>query len=111
MPRTSYATYLRRLRRWLPLPVDVVFVDGLDTRTGNLAFCNLYRGRFKIEMEAAISEGDRKDTLVHEWAHALSWGEEKEHHGPAWGCALSKCYRVAVEGWRPRQRAKRILRG
>lgn len=36
------------------------------------------------------------DTLVHEFAHCLSFDEwdEKQTHGPKWGVAFSECYLV-----------------
>ena len=36
------------------------------------------------------------DTLVHEFAHCLSFDEweRTQTHGPEWGVALSKCYCV-----------------
>lgn len=36
------------------------------------------------------------DTLVHEFAHCLSFDEWEStgEHGPKWGVSLSECYRV-----------------
>lgn len=45
---------------------------------------------FKIEIVRGSLEV-MVDTLIHEWAHVLSWGHE---HNGKWGIAYSKCYRT-----------------
>jgi hypothetical protein len=40
------------------------------------------------------------DTLLHEWAHALTWfgaDAEYEDHGPEWGVAYARIYRLFCE--------------
>jgi hypothetical protein len=41
----------------------------------------------------------RIDTLIHEWAHALTWfgAETHEDHSAEWGLAYAKIYRLFVE--------------
>ncbi len=41
-----------------------------------------------------------KDTLLHEYAHALCWEScpDEEPHGPEWGVAFSRVYRTAIGG-------------
>ena len=35
------------------------------------------------------------DTLLHEWAHALTWhGNDDDDHGPEWGLAYAMLYRA-----------------
>jgi predicted SprT family Zn-dependent metalloprotease len=41
-----------------------------------------------------------KDTLLHEWAHAIAWTEgheTTEDHGPEWGLAYSRVYQEIVD--------------
>ena len=38
--------------------------------------------------------------LLHEWAHALSWGSESHRiqaHGPEWGIAMSRIWQQLME--------------
>lgn len=41
------------------------------------------------------------DTLMHEWAHALTWNGlldgDLETHTPEWGVAFARCYQAAVQ--------------
>ena len=41
----------------------------------------------------------RIDTLIHEWAHCLSWSgaETSEDHSAEWGIAYAKIYRTFIE--------------
>ena len=41
----------------------------------------------------------RIDTLIHEWAHCLTWfgAETNEDHSSEWGLAYAKLYRTFVE--------------
>lgn len=55
--------------------------------------------RLSAGMDASIAP----EVVAHEWAHAMSWRSSRIDHGAAWGVAYSRCYRVVVEGWRPRR--------
>jgi len=40
------------------------------------------------------------ETLVHEWAHCMSWTEDHitlEDHGPLWALSYGICYRAIIE--------------
>jgi len=55
-----------------------------------------------VRLEIAVAEASwavMKDTLLHEWAHALSdpLGTARRKHGIRWGCAMSRVYSAAVE--------------
>jgi hypothetical protein len=39
------------------------------------------------------------DTLIHELAHAVAWDKDDIDHGPKWGVAYSKVYRLYLEKW------------
>ena len=53
--------------------------------------------RFHIRISRSIDEGAAIETLVHEWAHARSWLEHTQDHGPYWGVAFSECYQALYE--------------
>ena len=56
--------------------------------------------RFRIRVDRAIAEEAQVYVLLHEWAHALSWGSESHrirHHGPEWGIAMSRIWQALVE--------------
>lgn len=49
----------------------------------------------RIRIRDTASEFEAMDTLVHEWAHAMSLKLNTERcHSDAWGLAYAKCYRV-----------------
>lgn len=40
-----------------------------------------------------------RDSLLHEWAHAIAWSEAHDvidDHGPEWGLAMSRVYQAAI---------------
>lgn len=99
--------YERRLRKKAPakLPVRVVFRKGLRHEgekaygcTGLAIDLRTRRSEFLIEIDQDIGEPVACDTLIHEWAHAVSWQADKSSHGAAWGVAYARCYRICVEG-------------
>ena len=59
--------------------------------------------RFTIRIDSSMDERSQAETLAHEWAHAMTWTSTRTDHGPTWGKAYSRAYRVAVEGWRPKR--------
>lgn len=54
------------------------------------------RMEFVIELDAELTRHEAIDTLLHEWAHALSHGAGGESHGAAWGRAYARCYRASL---------------
>jgi hypothetical protein len=54
---------------------------------------------FRIKIERRQSFYLRIDTLIHEWAHVLTWfgAETHEDHSSEWGLAYAKIYRTFVE--------------
>lgn len=105
----------RRLRRELKFPTDLVIImrNGMqaDERRFGCTFIGLdtkaRREKLVIHIDSGMSEQEAVDTLIHETAHALAWGKEREAHDLEWGKALSRCYRVAVEGRSWKRKAKR----
>lgn len=51
---------------------------------------------FLVTLDADAPLTILSETLIHEYAHALSW-ESGWGHGRAWGAAYARCYRIAVE--------------
>ncbi len=62
--------------------------DGLD------GLCEKKNDRFVIKISKKLPENYSIDVLIHEIAHAVSWDKEEDIHGPSWGRAYSKVYRM-----------------
>lgn len=100
---TSRAQLLRKLRRHCPalLPVRVRFRP-LRACWGVTHLCQDSQGRpshFSISVHNASPLAVMLDTLAHEWGHAVAWQEGKgvTDHGPEWGVAFARIYRVIVD--------------
>ena len=54
---------------------------------------------FHIRINRKQSYLSRIDTLIHEWAHCLTWfgAETHEDHSSEWGIAYAKIYRTFIE--------------
>lgn len=50
-----------------------------------------------IDIDESLTGREAIDTLVHEYAHIVAWGADKNDHGPNWGKAYARCYRVVIE--------------
>ncbi len=48
---------------------------------------------YLICINRKLSEHYSIDVALHEVAHAMSWGKDKDFHGRNWGVAYSKIYR------------------
>lgn len=85
---TKHPIYIRRVN----MPADV---DGT---------CELIlkpKKHFLVHIDRNLSESYSIDVLLHEVAHAMSWGKEKDFHGYKWGIAYSKIYRIYLEEFLP----------
>ena len=87
--------------RVLPGPSDCYgYADFSRDRT---AFnVTLYRSVKEPGVPArAVTRGELRETLVHEWAHLLAYHglleESFEAHDAAWGVAYARCYQAVVE--------------
>jgi hypothetical protein len=50
---------------------------------------------FEINILKTQCLGLRMDTLLHEWAHAMTWfGNDADPHGSEWGLMYAKLYRT-----------------
>ena len=59
-------------------------------------------GSFRITITSGLSEPDQCSVLVHEWAHAMTWGgpDDGTDHSAYWGVAYAQAYRAGVLGVR-----------
>jgi len=55
---------------------------------------------FLIRIATGMDENTTLETLLHEWAHCLSWTASHQRikeHGPEWGIAYARVYRCIVD--------------
>lgn len=52
---------------------------------------------FLIELRKDVSWDQMFHTILHEWAHALTWERESKDHGDLFARALGNLYRAYVE--------------
>jgi hypothetical protein len=78
-----------------------------------LGYCARRKARFVIGLNAEMNQHDAIETLLHEWAHALSWSLVMDRlsrnfeipeadfarisHDESWGCAYSRVWRVYIQ--------------
>lgn len=89
----------RKLLAYCPLRAPVRILAGLPVP--HYADTEWDGTRFTIRIDSSLEARAATETLAHEWAHAMTWTATRTDHGPTWGKAYSRAYRVAVEGWRP----------
>jgi hypothetical protein len=81
-------------------------VGNYKVKDAPLGYCSLAnagtraednRRYFVIELHKEISWDQMFHTLIHEWAHALTWEREGKDHGDLFARALGNLYRAFVE--------------
>ena len=77
-----------------PEPVSILRVKLRDTLDGQ---CELKDDKFIIKINRKLPENYSVDVLLHEIAHAVAWDKDTDVHGPNWGKAYSKVYRLYLE--------------
>lgn len=92
------------LRRRAPTrtPLELRLVSGLreharnhgDTSYSSFRLPSMRR-YIAIRIDADSTLYEALDTLIHEYAHALT-PHEKRQHGPLWGVAFARCYRIVI---------------
>jgi len=101
----TFRQMVAKLRREAPplLPARVFVREKIAGRLlGSTSLVTCDRGkplRFVIEVRRSSTDMMR-DTLLHEWAHALTWSVgEQTHtdHSDPWALAYGRCYRIIVE--------------
>ena len=99
---------VRLLREECPpiLPVRVYFRDMTKKTSFYNAFAELKFGaddrphHFIIVLDENMDWQAMWQTLLHEWAHVISWTSESDtvcDHDPEWGIAMSRIYQEIME--------------
>lgn len=92
---------LARLTRYCPVGKPVV------VECAHLSFwadCIDNGDHFLIRMDLArLDAASGHELIAHEWAHARAWDKSRIDHGSAWGIEYARCYRVLIDGWRPKR--------
>lgn len=102
---------LAGLREHCPAAMPVIVRTSVLPGT-TLGLCARRQYRFVIRLNTFLNEHVAVDTLLHEWAHALSWHLvldnlskhaemeddefEQAAHDEVWGCAYSRVWRVYI---------------
>lgn len=74
-----------------------ISVRRVKLRQGLDGQCEKKNNRFIIKVNPKLSENYSIDVLIHEVAHAVAWDKDTDIHGPNWGRAYSKVYRLFLE--------------
>lgn len=61
--------------------------------------CELKNGSYLIKISRILDENYSIDVMIHEVAHAVAWDKDPDVHGPNWGKAYSKIYRLFLENF------------
>jgi hypothetical protein len=65
--------------------------------TKDQGYCEYINHRFEITIQKKQCLNLRMDTLLHEWAHALTWwGNDVDSHDSEWGLAYARLYRTWI---------------
>jgi hypothetical protein len=99
----EFTALARHLRVLLP-PVWPVRVRRVLVSDG-YGDCALVREskhgpHFVLRVHKELDSSAQTLILIHEWAHALSWGTETHRvqaHGPEWGLAMSRIWQALLE--------------
>jgi hypothetical protein len=95
--------YFREVARFYQkcnLVMEPISVRRLKLREGLDGLCEKQDDRFVIKVNTNLSENYSIDVLIHEVAHVLAWDKDSDVHGPNWGKAYSKVYRMFLEEFR-----------
>jgi len=101
-PRSWPTRLLAALRERCPTVkrVELRIVKRIRVKgaAGAVGCCVDKGDHFVIYLEAGHEWPTVKDTVAHEWAHALSH-KSKADHGRAFGIAYAKAYRASLKWW------------
>jgi len=76
---------------------ETLSIRRLKLRDSLDGLCEKVDDKFIIKVNANLPENYSIDVLIHEVAHALAWDKDTNLHGPQWGKAYSKAYRMFLE--------------
>lgn len=101
MARLTTATKWRRLLRWLRNTYPANYPVRVERRRRSTkekelcGYCVFRTNQFFVFVDRRQDWALQVDTLIHEWAHALTWhGNDDDDHGPEWGLAYAMLYRA-----------------
>jgi len=106
----SFAKTLKMLKKKLPpaYPVSIEYINCLE-KLGHfgLTYIKEYKGsgrkRFIVQIDTTQCEDMAIETLIHEWAHMISWSVGnnwetwQDDHGPEFGVAFSRVYQLLID--------------
>lgn len=101
-PKSLYPMALKAFRMCAPpiLPIKVRRCRITGAGQCTLIYDRKKPVRFEIKLNSLLPPVSLVDCLIHEWAHALSWGSNHpsfEDHGPEWGISYATLYRILEE--------------
>ena len=76
-----------------------ISVRRMILRNGIDGLCECKNDKFIVKVNKKLPENYSIDVLIHEIAHAVAWGKDPDVHGPNWGKAYSKVYRIFLENF------------
>jgi hypothetical protein len=76
---------------------EQISVRRVKIREGLDGLCEKKDDKFIIKVSSNLNENYSIDVLIHEVAHAVAWDKDTDIHGPNWGRAYSKVYRLFLE--------------
>jgi len=99
---TDLRVVLRQLRVLNPPVWPVIVRRVVMDDYGDCAFVKESRKgpHFVIRVSKSLDGMATIFVLLHEWAHALSWGSDSHrirNHGPEWGIAMSRIWQSLYE--------------
>lgn len=92
--------YFREVSSFLKnsnLVFDPISIRRSKIRKGLDGLCEKKDNKFLIKININLAEDYSIDVLIHEFAHAVAWEKDTDIHGPNWGRAYSKVYRMFLE--------------
>jgi hypothetical protein len=100
MRNKFYYEVVKLIKEKLPLdcPVHVRRTATPQSISGDCWY-DKPKKRFLIRVNNKLPQFWAIDVFIHEYAHALSWKDDKEDHGESWGIAYAHVYRTLLEHW------------
>lgn len=98
-PYRTFEKDIALLQKFVPLraPTNVV----LGSLKGYHGLCSWKHtvGHWLIHLDPELGVANNRETLIHEWAHALANENEGRVrvHGAEFGAAYARCYRAVIE--------------
>ncbi len=78
---------------------EPISVRRVKIKSGIDGLCEKKDNKFIIKINPNLTENYSIDVLIHEVAHAVAWGKDADIHGPNWGRAYSRVYRLFLDNF------------